>query len=100
MPRDHSFHAKHTFIGFADNTLLGRVLIKDIALKHFVFCHLLCLHVVLISMKLNNEAREFEMRMLEKEILNLVGERREKAMTAYRRLLSSTSDELIYLMRS
>jgi len=51
-------------------------------------------------MKLNNEAREFKMRMMEKEILNLVGERREKAMTAYRRLLSSASEELIYLMRS
>jgi hypothetical protein len=51
-------------------------------------------------MKLNNEARAFEMRKLEKEILNLVGERREKAMTAYRKLLSSTSDEMIYLMRS
>jgi len=50
-------------------------------------------------MKLNNEARAFEMRMLEKEILNLVGVRREKAMTAYRKLLS-TSDEMIYLMRS
>ena len=100
MTRDQSFHAKHTFIGFADNTSLGRVLIKDIALKPFVFCHLLCLHEVLKSMKLNNEAREFKMRMLEKEILNLVGERREKAMTAYRRLLSSASEELIYLMRS
>jgi hypothetical protein len=51
-------------------------------------------------MKLNNEAKAFEMRMLEKEILNLVGERREEAMKAYRKLLSSTSDELIYLMRS
>ncbi len=51
-------------------------------------------------MKLNAEAREFEMRMLEKEILNLVGERREDAMKAYRKLLFSTSDELIYLMRS
>jgi hypothetical protein len=51
-------------------------------------------------MKLNNEARAFEMRKLEKEILNLVGERREKAMTAYRKLWSSTPDEMIYLMRS
>jgi hypothetical protein len=40
------------------------------------------------------------MRMLENEILNLVGERREEAMKAYRKLLSSTSDEPIYLMRS
>jgi hypothetical protein len=51
-------------------------------------------------MKLNNEARAFKMRMLENEILNLVGERREEAMKAYRRLLSYSSDELIYLMRS
>jgi len=51
-------------------------------------------------MKLNNKARTFEMKMMEKEILNLVGERREKAMKSYRKLLSSTSDELIYLMRS
>ncbi len=52
------------------------------------------------DMKLNNKARKFEMRMMEKEILSLVGERREEAMKAYRKLLSSTSDELIYLMRS
>ena len=51
-------------------------------------------------MKLNTEARAFEMKMLEKEILNLVGERREDAIKAYRKLLSSSSDELIYLMRS
>jgi hypothetical protein len=51
-------------------------------------------------MKLNKEAKAFEMRMLENEMLNLVGERREEAMKAYRKLLSSTSDEPIYLMRS
>jgi len=51
-------------------------------------------------MKLNNEARAFKMRMLENEILNLIGERREEAMKAYRKLLSSASDELIYLIRS
>jgi len=79
--------------------LVDRVLIKDIALERFVFCHLPLLDMRLKNMKLNNEARAFEMRMLENEILNLVGERREKAMKAYRRLLSSTSDELIYLMR-
>jgi hypothetical protein len=50
-------------------------------------------------LKLNNEVKAFEMRMLEKEILTLDGERREKAMLAYRKLLFSTSDELIYLMR-
>jgi hypothetical protein len=51
-------------------------------------------------MKLNKEARAFEMRMLENEILNLVGERREEAMQAYRKLLFFTSDETMYLMRS
>jgi hypothetical protein len=51
-------------------------------------------------MKLNKEAKAFEMRMLENEILNLVGERREEAMKAYRKLLSSTLDKPIYLMRS
>jgi hypothetical protein len=34
-------------------------------------------------MKLENESRKLEMRMLENEILNLVGERREEAMKAY-----------------
>jgi hypothetical protein len=51
-------------------------------------------------MKLNNKAKAYEMRMLEKEIPSLAGERREKAMTDYRKLLLSTSDELVYLMRS
>jgi len=51
-------------------------------------------------MKLNKETKAFEMRKLENEILNLVGKRREEAMKAYRKLLSSTSDEPIYLMRS
>jgi hypothetical protein len=80
--------------------LLGRVLIKDIALEPFVFCHLPLLRHGAKGMKLSNEARAFEMRMLESEILNLIGERREEAMKAYQKLLSSTSDELIYLMRS
>jgi hypothetical protein len=51
-------------------------------------------------MKLENEARKLEMKMLGEEILNLVGERRGEAMEAYRKLLSSTLDEPIYLMRS
>jgi hypothetical protein len=80
--------------------LLGRVLIKDIALEPFVFCHLPPLRHGATYMKLDKEARAFEMRMLENEILNLVGGRREEAMKAYRKLLSSTSDEPIYLMRS
>jgi hypothetical protein len=80
--------------------LLGRVLIKDIALEPFVFCHLPLLRHGVKYMKLNKEARAFEMRRLENEILNLVGERRGVAMKAYRKLLSSTLDEPIYLMRS
>jgi hypothetical protein len=80
--------------------LLGRVLIKDIALEPFVFCHLPPLRHGAKYMKLNKEAKAFEMRMLENEILNLIGERREEAMKAYRKLLSSTSDETMYLMRS
>jgi len=50
-------------------------------------------------MKLNSETRAFEMRMLENQILNLVGEKREVAMKAYRKLFSSTSEDLVYLMR-
>jgi hypothetical protein len=51
-------------------------------------------------MKLDGEARAFEMRMLGDEILKLVGERREEAMKAYRKLFSTTLNELVYLMRS
>jgi hypothetical protein len=51
-------------------------------------------------MKLENEARAFEMRMLENEILNLVGDRREEAMQTYRKLLSASADEPMYLTRS
>lgn len=51
------------------------------------------------NLKLYDEVKAFEMRMLEKEILTLAGERREKVMSAYRKLLLSTPDELIYLMR-
>ncbi len=84
-----------------DIVLLDRVLIKDIALETVVFCHLHLLRKERAqNMKLNAEAREFEMRMLEKEILDLIGERREDAMKTYRKLLSSAPDELIYLMRS
>ena len=89
------------FISGTDIVLLDRVLIKDIALETVAFCHLHLLRKEgAQNMKFNAESREFEMRMLEKEILNLVGERREDAMKTYRKLLSFTSDELIYLMRS
>ncbi len=43
---------------------------------------------------------KFEMEALEKEILDLKGEKREKAMEAYRRLLYSSADQLIYFVRS
>jgi hypothetical protein len=51
-------------------------------------------------MKLDNDARSSKMRMLENEILTLVGERREEAMKGYRKLLSASSDEPVYLMRT
>jgi hypothetical protein len=51
-------------------------------------------------MKLENKAGKFKMKMLGKEILNLVGERREEAMQAYRKLLSASADEPMYLKRS
>ena len=78
---------------------LGRVLIKDIAREQFVFCHIPLLRHGAKCMKLDSEARAFKMRMLENRILNLVGERREKAMKAYRKLFSCTSNQLVYLMR-
>ena len=51
-------------------------------------------------MKLEKEARAFEMKMLGEEILDMVGERREEVMEAYRKLLSASSDEPMYLTRS
>ena len=39
------------------------------------------------------------MEMLEKEILDLVGERREEAMKAYRKLCSASAEEPIYVAR-
>ena len=46
------------------------------------------------------EARRFEIEILETEILDLKGEEREEAMKAYHKLLLSSADEPIYLMRS
>jgi hypothetical protein len=51
-------------------------------------------------MKLENEARKLEMKKLGEEILYMVGETREEAMQAYRKLLSASADELMYLTRS
>jgi hypothetical protein len=41
-----------------------------------------------------------EVRNFETEILYLKGKKREKAMNAYRRLLLSLADQLIYYTRS
>jgi len=79
---------------------LDRVLIRDIALEPFVFCHLPLLRYGVKGMKINNEARAFEIKMLGNEILDLVGERREEALQAYRKLLSASADEPMYLTRS
>lgn len=46
------------------------------------------------------EARKFEMEALEKEILDLKGKKREEALKAYRRLLLSSVDQVVYFMRS
>jgi hypothetical protein len=68
-------------------------------LDHLSFISILLSHGAK-CMKLENEARAFEMRMLENEILNLVGDRREEAMQTYRKLLSASADEPMYLTRS
>ena len=47
------------------------------------------------SKSVQEEARKFET-----EILDLKGKRREEAMNAYRRLLLSSTDQLIYFTRS
>ena len=46
------------------------------------------------------EARKFEIEILEAERLDLKGEKREEALKAYHKLLLSSADEPIYLMRS
>jgi hypothetical protein len=46
------------------------------------------------------EARKLEIEILETEILDLKGRKREEAMKAYRKLLLSSADEPIYFMRS
>jgi len=46
------------------------------------------------------EIGKVEIERLEKEILALKGEKREEGMKAYRRLLSSSADQLVYIMRS
>ncbi len=50
-------------------------------------------------MKDTNKAARSKMEMLGKEILGLVGERREQAMKAYRKLFSAAVEEPMYLAR-
>jgi hypothetical protein len=45
------------------------------------------------------EARDFEIEVLEAEILGLSGEYREKAMGAYRKLLATSPDKSVYFTR-
>jgi len=51
-------------------------------------------------MKLVNKAKKSEMKMLNEEILNLVGEKREETVKAYRKLLYASAEEPMYLTRS
>jgi len=53
-----------------------------------------------LSEQTRKEARKFEIEILEKEILDLKGKKREEAIKAYRKLLLSSADEPIYFMRS
>ena len=77
----------------------GRVLIKDSRLNRLSFISILLSHGAK-CMKLENEARKLEMKMLGEEIRDMVGETREEAMQAYRKLLSASADEPMYLTRS
>jgi hypothetical protein len=50
--------------------------------------------------KLEIEATKSKMEVLGEKILDLVGERREEAMQAYRKLMSASANEPMYLTRS
>jgi len=47
-----------------------------------------------------NKSELEEARKFETEILDLKGKKREEAINAYRRLLLSSADQLIYFTRS
>ncbi len=47
-----------------------------------------------------DRARKVEIEILEKEILELKGRKRETALRSYRKLLLPLADEAVYLMRS
>ena len=81
------------------NVFFGRVLIKDSHFNRLSFISIL-LSQGAKCMKLENESRKLEMKMLGEEILDMVGETREEAMQAYRKLLSASADEPMYLTRS
>ena len=51
-------------------------------------------------MKNANKAARSKMEMLGKQIVGLVGESREEAMKAYRKLCSASAEEPMYLARS
>ena len=53
-----------------------------------------------MSNQVLEEAKKFEIEMLEKEILYFKGNKREKAMKAYRELVRSLGDKPIYLKRA
>jgi len=53
----------------------------------------------LANKKLSKSVQE-RVRKFEANILELKGKKREEAMKVYHRLLLSSADELIYLMRS
>ncbi len=46
----------------------------------------------------NQEARETEMEIMEKEMLNLRGRFREEAMEAYRKLLIASEGHRVYFV--
>ncbi len=50
--------------------------------------------------KFDNKTTESKIEMLEKKMLALIGGEREEAMMAYRKLLSASAEEPMYLMRS
>jgi len=52
-----------------------------------------------IKSKLKNDSRKTEVEMLGTAMLDLKGESRERAMRVYRKLLSESMDDLMYLAR-
>ena len=50
--------------------------------------------------RVREEARRLEIEILETEILDLKGKKREEAIKAYRKLLLSSKDEPVYFVRS